>query len=200
MLSENEKTEIRNVLDTLSDNQKMVVYALAGLILEEKLKEKDMLEHHGIKGMKWGVRRYQNYDGSYTRKGLERYKKSMSDYEKTKTAYKNGQASRHDVRIAKRKLNTDYNKLKTDKLADEGKKLYSQGKTITNNTQKLMFSETAVVIGGNLVAKTIASSGQRDLASISGTTISLGGSAINAILAVKTNSENKKLRAYYSHH
>lgn len=29
--------------------------------------------HHGIKGMKWGVRRYQNVDGSLTSAGKERY-------------------------------------------------------------------------------------------------------------------------------
>lgn len=29
------------------------------------------LIHHGIKGMKWGIRRYQNYDGSYTKAGLK---------------------------------------------------------------------------------------------------------------------------------
>lgn len=30
------------------------------------------LIHHGIKGMKWGVRRFQNKDGSYTQNGKER--------------------------------------------------------------------------------------------------------------------------------
>lgn len=31
------------------------------------------LEHHGIKGQKWGVRRYQNPDGSLTPAGEKRY-------------------------------------------------------------------------------------------------------------------------------
>ncbi len=29
--------------------------------------------HHGIKGQKWGIRRYQNYDGTLTKEGRLRY-------------------------------------------------------------------------------------------------------------------------------
>lgn len=31
------------------------------------------LMHHGIKGMKWGIRRYQNLDGTLTAAGKRRY-------------------------------------------------------------------------------------------------------------------------------
>lgn len=37
------------------------------------------LYHHGILGMKWGVRRYQNKDGSLTKAGKKRYQEIVSD-------------------------------------------------------------------------------------------------------------------------
>lgn len=43
------------------------------------------LYHHGILGMHWGVRRYQNKDGTLTAKGKEKKKKSRKD--KLKEAY-----------------------------------------------------------------------------------------------------------------
>lgn len=39
----------------------------------------EYIAHHGIKGMKWGVRRYQNPDGSLTPEGRRRYLTTIGD-------------------------------------------------------------------------------------------------------------------------
>lgn len=77
------------------------------------------LMHYGIKGQKWGVRRYQNEDGSYTEEGKRLRRVSFLGKELTK----------RDVvkmRRAQNKLNEKFNK-KTEKILED--KRY--GKTIS---------------------------------------------------------------------
>lgn len=65
------------------------------------------LYHWGIKGMKWGVRRYQNKDGSLTNAGRKRYSDGSGDGTKTE---KKGLLSKFRIRKKKGESKTDNDK------------------------------------------------------------------------------------------
>jgi hypothetical protein len=71
------------------------------------------LRHHGIKGQKWGVRRFQNKDGSLTPAGKKRYDNSDKTskpkrYDKLYSKYKSSGYSDEDAaRLAKGQLKTE---------------------------------------------------------------------------------------------
>ena len=61
----------------------------------------DYLYHHGIKGQKWGVRRYRNYDGSLTPAGKKRLqkeaKKDATEFARAKMYYGTGAGNRRKL-------------------------------------------------------------------------------------------------------
>lgn len=56
---------------------------LALPVPKDDLKHSDVLEHHGVKGQRWGVRRFQKKDGSLTAAGKRHLQRTRFDYKKT---------------------------------------------------------------------------------------------------------------------
>lgn len=116
--------------------------------------------HHGIKGQKWGVRRFQNKDGTLTQRGAMRYLKSdgevgdsssnAKDAGKSKTST-SGKKSVKDMedqeltnKVKRLNLEKQFEKLtkedeppsnleKTKKVVDSASNLVNQAKNMTKS-------------------------------------------------------------------
>ena len=129
--------------------------------------------HSGVKGMKWGVRRYQNADGTLTDAGKKRYSskpdaKKLAD-EKKKAEMKDAAKNRRTLsdadikkRIERIKLEKQLKDL-TDEELTPGKKavkeiLSSSGKKVAN----------AVITGAVLYGVKAAMTKKFDIAEAAG--------------------------------
>ena len=65
------------------------------------LTREDYLMHHGVKGQKWGLRQWQNEDGSLTPAGREHYGYGKERYN-TKQAFKNAKSEYAKAKAYKR--------------------------------------------------------------------------------------------------
>lgn len=170
----------------------------------------DYIKHYGILGQKWGIRRYQNFDGSYTRAGLERYGRSKDLYEKRKDEYKQikqdktksryeKQYAKAQMKQAKQRMNKDYKHLALDKKGDQGKVLYAQGKRITNNSrnaQLVLKAGSFIAIGAEIANRY----GYIDTKTARTAQYTAAGLTILGEAKLLLDEiPNNKLRAYYSH-
>ena len=84
----------------------------------------DYISHFGTKGMKWGIRRYQNRDGSLTPEGRKRYGRS-EDSEKVRELRKKpvSAMSNQELETVIRRMNLErqYRDLKSSEV-NSGKK------------------------------------------------------------------------------
>lgn len=117
------------------------------------------LSHSGIKGQRWGIRRFQNEDGSWTPEGRERYGKGDGErvkIEKAKATYetqkykanlKSKAQKEKDKRAAAEERNRIKEQAKTNKLIKkEQAKLDQQGAKKFGSTKKMSDEDLAKAI------------------------------------------------------
>lgn len=98
----------------------------------------DELYHFGIKGQKWGIRRFENPDGTLTPAGKERYRYLKSDlknktdvYDEAVRQYDRSVNARNAYKVA-RKAREEYGKVKYERIKNEYKN-YGKRRNIKKN-------------------------------------------------------------------
>lgn len=136
--------------------------------------------HYGIKGMRWGVRRYQNYDGTRTPAGKRRYK---DDYNSLRNRYR-----RRFPKKTREQSDSEYDKRKASK--NRGSLTLEE---LSNRITRLEMEKKL----RELTAKEV-NSGSKEVKNILGqvgkrvSTTALSGATLYGIMALLSKEFNPK--------
>lgn len=99
----------------------------------------DYIYHHGIKGMKWGIRRFQNKDGTRTEAGKKRARQASS--EEVHDDYTRAHTNKSVKSMSDDELNKRINRLKKERSYND----------MTKTPDKLERSKKIVDASSNLL-------------------------------------------------
>ena len=137
----------------------------------------DEIKHHGIKGQKWGVRRFQNADGSLTADGRKRY--GSEDMRNVKKQVDNGKNVVDGVKRSKakaaekkteKKIKDDLSQMSDQELRDIVNRLNMEERYMQ------VMKTRDVQVGKSKVDKIL---------DYAGTALTIGSSALSIMIAIK---------------